>query len=398
VSSRCAALVLGILFSTLQAFAQESRTEQIEKEKSAKAASLQPGQRETGDVWVTRFENLFMPEPPAWRLTLGDFRPGAGLAAGGAYAMPAMGSGLWTAGGAWSINNFKQAGSALQFPPAIAGRLNINANVNWNDAPDLTFFGLGNTSSRSNEVRYGLRTTEAGVGADLNGGHTARWFRFGAGVGYLSAHSDAGEGADRPIGAVFTSQTVPGLGTAPGWVHSSAYAGIDTRESPGYTRRGGLYRLTFHRYEDPDRRFSFDRTEIDLRQFVPVFHDNWVIALQGLGEITSSAPSQEIPYFLLPSLGGRDTLPGYVRYRFTDKDSMLLRSELRWTASPMVDMAAFLDQGMVAPRLPALDLQGLHRDVGIGVRFHGSTFTALRLEIVRSAEGWRYNVATAISF
>ena len=101
---------------------------------------------------------------------------------------------------------------------------------------------------------------------------------------------------------------------------------------------------------------------------------------------------------MLPSIGGRDTLPGYDSYRFTDKDSLLLRSELRWPASSLVDMAVFLDEGKVAGRLADLNLQNLHRSVGFGARFHGSTFTALRLEVTHSVEGWHLNIAHTISF
>ena len=274
--------------------------------------------------------------------------------------------------------------------------LPTTAAVQWDDAPDLRFFGIGNGSSRANEVSYGLRSLEAGVQAD---GSAARWLRYGASVGYLRTHSYHGNGSEPSIGAVFTGAMVPGLGTGPAWVHATAYAAFDTRESPTYTRRGAFYGVRLHRYADSgSSRYSFDRSEIDLRQFIPLLHNNWIIALQGRADFTRSAPGHVIPYFMLPSIGGRDTLPGYDSYRFIDNNSLLLRSELRWPAAPLLDLAVFLDHGKVAPRVADLNLQNLHRDVGFGARFHSSTFTALRLEVAHSVEGWHLNFAHTISF
>jgi hypothetical protein len=101
------ALALSVCVGTSSSFAQTTRLEQIDQEKDTKAAQVQPETRERGDVISTTLENLFAPQPPAVRVTLGDFRPGAGLAAGIAYATPVGARALWTTTTAWSINNFK---------------------------------------------------------------------------------------------------------------------------------------------------------------------------------------------------------------------------------------------------------------------------------------------------
>ena len=363
-------------------FAQNTRSEEIQQKIAAKEASLQPPQREAGDVIVSDFERIFMPQPPSLRLSLGDFRPGAGLAAGAAYDIPVMGTGLWTSEAAWSVHNFKQAGTRLHLPAFAHERLGVSASLVWNDAPGLWFFGLGNTSSPADRVDYGLRSTEARVQAE---GQALSWFRYGGNVGYLDTRLEAGS-------------PIVGLGAGPAWIQSGAFVAVDTRESPGYTRHGQLYRLSFNRYQDRDGKLNFNRTEVDLRQFIPVLHENWVIAFQGRADFVGSASGQPIPFFMLPALGGRDTLPGYAPYRFTDNDSLMLRSELRWFASPVLDMAAIVDHGMVAPKPADFNLRALHRDIGVGARFHGSMFTAFRLEIFHSVEGWHYNVAKSISF
>ena len=262
------------------------------------------------------------------------------------------------------------------------------ADGQWNDAPDLRFFGLGNNSAQDNRISYHLQWVNAGVAMNVS----ARWLRLGAGAGYLGAHS---ENDDR---LVFVSQNVPGTAARLKWIDAKASAAIDTRESTGNAHHGGFYGATFHRYEDPDGNSSFDRTELDARQFIPVLHENWIVALQGRAEITTVASSQTVPYFMSPYIGGRDSLPGFEAYRFTDKDSLLFRSELRWPASPLLDMAVFYGKGKVASKADDLDLHHLHGNVGFGARFHGPVFTALRLEVAHSNEGWHFIAAQSISF
>jgi hypothetical protein len=381
--------VLLIILVAFPAFAQETRTEQLEQAKRAKAASLQPQEREKGDVIIAKLEHIFMPTPPAISPTAGDFRQGAGFPLGIAFTMPAMRTGLWRTEAAWSANNFKQGHMMLEFPPLAGGHLSIVGDAKWNDAPDLDFFGVSNFSSHRSETRYGLRWAEAGL--QINA-HTYRWLRFGAGASFLGTHSD------KTHGPAFEDQSLTGAGARVDLIDAHVTAAIDTRESPGYTRRGSFYGATLHRYQDPDGKYTFDRTELDARQFFPILHENWILAFQGLADITKAAGNQAVPYFMLPYVGGRDTLPGFDAYRFTDRNSLLLRSELRWTAAPVLDMAVFFGEGKVTSRVGDLDFHHLHNDVGVGARFHGPSFTALRLEIAHSVEGWHFTAAHSISF
>ena len=370
---------------TSSVFAQSTRTDQIETQKEDKAKDLQPPTREKGNVVVTKLENFFMPAPPAVRLNFGDFRPGAGFALGASYKVPVGERGLWTGSGALSIKQFKELETALDVAPMTTDRIRVRAVARWDDAPDLRFFGLGTGTSLGDEITYGLRSTE--LGGEVRG-KGRKWFGYGGGVSLLRVQSSDGTGDVPSIGASTSTQ----------WWHATAYGEIDSRHSPGYTDTGALYRVTFHDYGGRDGAPNFRRAEIDLRQFVPVLHNNWIVALQARADLTSSASGQVIPFFMLPSIGGRDTLPGFTDYRFTDRDSLLLRSELRWTPSPVVDMAVFFDQGAVAASTTALDLHDLKRGWGIGARLHGPTYTALRLEVAHSAEGWRYNIGQGVSF
>jgi len=367
------------------ALSQTTREGELVSQKADKSAHLQAPARETGDRIITALERLLVPPPPDVRLTFGGFRPGAGFALGAAYDVPVGTRAMWSGSGAISVRHFKQAGTSIDLTALASDRFHVRASARWEDAPDLRFFGLGPGTPRSAELGYALTTTEAGAEVRAQG---PKWLAFGGGMTFLNARSADGAGAS----------PLPGVSASPEWWYATAYGEIDTRHSPGYTTGGALYRVALHDYNGLSGAADFTRTEIDLRQFVPLVHDNWVVALQARADLSAAADGQVIPFFLLPSLGGRDTLRGFDDYRFADRNRLLFRSELRWTAAPVVDMAVFLDQGTVAPRAGALDLHDLKRSWGIGAQIHGPTFTALRLEVAHSAEGWRYNIAQHVSF
>jgi outer membrane translocation and assembly module TamA len=61
-------------------------------------------------------------------------------------------------------------------------------------------------------------------------------------------------------------------------------------------------------------------------------------------------------------------------------------------------MALFVDAGKVASERRDLDLDDLKTAYGIGIRFHGPTFTPLRIDVARGDEGVRVHVTGGIAF
>jgi outer membrane translocation and assembly module TamA len=127
----------------------------------------------------------------------------------------------------------------------------------------------------------------------------------------------------------------------------------------------------------------------EIVQHVPILRENWVISLRGRLESVLDDDDQ-VPYFLLPSLGSGSTLRGYSSWRFRDRHSLLMSAEWRWIPSRLaMDMAIFYDTGKVTPRFDDISFKDLKSDYGIGVRFHTPFATPLRVELARSREGTR---------
>jgi hemolysin activation/secretion protein len=227
---------------------------------------------------------------------------------------------------------------------------------------------------------------QAYVGGDLTARPTP-WVVAGAGVSYEDFMMESGTGSTPSIETVFTPGSAPGLGDSPEYLHLTASAGLDTRLSPGYARRGALYGVTYHNYADRAGTYSFDRLDAEIVQHIPLLRETWVISLHGLLQTTLD-DKDSVPYFLLPSLGGGSSLRGYSGWRFRDRTGLVMSGEFRWIPNRLgLDMAIFYDTGKVTPRFHDLSFKGLASDVGIGIRFHGPLATPLRIDIAKGREG-----------
>ena len=198
---------------------------------------------------------------------------------------------------------------------------------------------------------------------------------------------------------IFTDATAPGLDQQPAFLHSDASIVADNRNYAGHPTRGGLYRATAAVYSDRDYgKYSFRRYELEGAQFLPVAGDNWVLALHGVGTFSDTSKGQTVPFYLLPTLGGKNTLRGYYDFRFHDRHAAVFNVESRWGVWTHLDVAIFADAGKVASEVRDLDFDHFKTSYGFGFRVHNTQATVGRLDIARSVEGWRVVVKFSDSF
>lgn len=321
-----------------------------------------------------------------WFVAFGDIKSGSGFALGPAYTKVLDSGALLQAKAAYSIRNFKLLQVSAQSAPAAGRRLMFFARARWQDAPVLAFFPIGPDSP---ELRadFSERRTEVSGRATWN---AARLVRFGGGLSFETYDIGAADTERPAVGTFSSGRPVPGVHVDPNYFHSHVSAALDSRDGPGYSRRGSLLQATFHDYrqEGGFRGFTFQRGDALAEQYIPILHGNWVIYLGLRASTTTAADGNEVPFFLMPKLGGSD-LRGYRSWRFRDRHSILVTGEYRWYVQEFVDLALFIDAGKVVPERSQIDFRGLTSSAGIGIRFHGPQTTALRFEIARGREGFR---------
>jgi hypothetical protein len=253
------------------------------------------------------------------------------------------------------------------------------------DFPQQDFFGIGPASVESARSDYALRDTFVSVTA----GWRSERLRAGVSTGYLEP--SIGAGTDRSMPStpdVFPPADVPGLSIQPSFTVIEPFVEWTTVKPAVDDLAGGRYRLTFGRYADRGTDgFSFDRWDVDVRQYIPFTAGTRTIALRARLTAAIADEDQAVPFYLQPTLGGATTLRSFRTFRFQDDSALLLQAEYRWRINEFVSGALFYDAGAVARRLD--DLGRLETSYGFGFRGGPRAGVAFRMDVAFGREGAR---------
>ena len=296
----------------------------------------------------------------------GGMIPGAGMSAGGGYRHRLANTGaVVDASAAISWRGYRTMQSQIAWPRLLNDRLAFGAKLQYQDFTHINFFGVGNDSLKTQRTDYRLRTVDT--------------------LGFATIRASSRVSVTGRTGLLRHVGVDPGQ--QPSLLHADVAVDLDTRDVPGYPARGGRYRIATAMYHDQNlSRYSFRRVEGDAAQYIPLGRS--VFAVRGRIDLSQTGAGQEVPFYLLPSIGGSNSLRGFLDYRFRDRDLLLVGAEYRWPIFRAVDAALFYDAGAVAPRASALTHR-LHSDYGVGVRVHSSTHLLARVDVARSREGTR---------
>lgn len=142
-------------------------------------------------------------------------------------------------------------------------------------------------------------------------------------------------------------------------------ATYDTRR-PRFSSRSGyflqmqtvLFRKAF------GSTYHFNRTIVDMRHFLPL-GNSMVLAVQGFGQFTHG----EVPFNMLPFLGGKYSMRGYYFGRFRDNYLLAGQAEFRYPIWNRFRGVVFAGVGSTAPEMGQFTLKDLKPSVGLGLRF-----------------------------
>ena len=255
-----------------------------------------------------------------------------------------------------------------------------------NDTQD-DFYGLGMDTTEAMRVDYGLQTIDLSGRASVR---FARWIRIGADAGYYIPDVRGGRDDNlRSIESLFNETTAPGVIRQPHFVHDGVFAEIDTRDAHGFPRRGGFYRAMYTLWNDRTlEQFDFRRFDVVGAQFIPVARNDVVALRLGLS-YANNAPGDEIPFYLMPYIGGGDTVRSFREFRFRDENAGIFNAELRHSLHPMVQVAAFVDFGKVAHNWQDINPTDLKHAYGFGIRGGTAERTLIRLDVAYGDDGTR---------
>jgi outer membrane translocation and assembly module TamA len=192
-----------------------------------------------------------------------------------------------------------------------------------------------------------------------------------------------GTGTDDRVPSIddtYDDSTAPGLSGQPDYLRTLAIFDVDYRQ-PRNARRGGWYHLELSRFEDRDLGlYTFSRADLDVRQFVSFLSERRIFAARAFVSTSDTKTGQTVPFYLMPTLGGNDSLRGFRPYRFRGPHALLLQGEYRFEVWSGLDAALFYDAGKVAMNRSDLDFKHLESDYGFGFRFNTDNGTILRVD------------------
>lgn len=372
--------------ATEQAGNPDSREAAIAQAESEKAARLSPAAPGKAEAYVRRLSDMFLTQQGHWHPFWQNAYSGGGFTLGAGYATYISPYNVLDVRGSLTFSGYKRIETELIAPGLFAQRGTLTLLGGWREATEVGFYGLGMSTSKDNRANYSFQQPYASAHLEV---FPARQLFFVRGAFEVSQWKQAeGSGNVPSVEQVYTAQTLPGIGAQPIYWHSQFTIGLDSRPARGYARRGGFYGATIHDYTDQNKENGFNQIDYEAIQHIPILRDTWVLSFHALGQTAYSKSGEQIPFFMMPSLGGGSDLRAYTSWRLRDLNSLLLQAEWRLIANRFLDVALFYDAGKVAARQSDLDLKGMKADGGIGFRWHGPAATPLRIELTKGSEGF----------
>src|SRR4051812_27378265 len=224
-----------------------SREEIYARQQDEKARDTRPPSRDKGEELFLKAEKIFLLDPSGFFPALDSVYQGGGVTLGAGYRRFYGDNTFWQIKGLYSVLNYKLIEGATVSRDRLKGRLTLGARVGWRDATQVAYYGIGQQSKVEDRANFRFQQTYADADAAFR---PRRPLVFKGSLAYEYWDTLKGTGGDPSIETRYTSLTAPGLGAKPGYIHTEVSSGIDWRQSPGYTRRGGLYEVTFHDYHN----------------------------------------------------------------------------------------------------------------------------------------------------
>jgi hypothetical protein len=382
--------------AALSAQTPETRSQAIEQEQAEKVKKLHPYVISKGERLMNKVEDITVNGGLHWHQYFESSYHGAGFTLGAGYMHHVSPYNLLDVRGSYSILGYKRLEAEFIAPRIFQRRGDLSIVGGYREATQVAFYGLGTNSEKEDRTNYLFK--QPYLSGLMTVWPTRKLFMLRGGAEVTEWTQNPGEGSFPSIETVYTPQTLAGLGAKVKYLHTQGTVGFDWRPARDYARRGGFYGVTLHDYTDNDEAFGFRQVDYEVIQHFPILRETWAISLRGLVQTTQTKTGQEIPFFLLPSLGGGHNMKGYESYRFRDRNSLLLQGEWRIMVNRYMDTAFFYDAGKVVEHTGDIDLNGLTHDYGVGVRFHGPFSTFFRVDLARSPEGLRLVLASSAPF
>jgi hypothetical protein len=315
---------------------------------------------------------------------IGGLSPGSGLAGGVGYRRN-VGGVFLSASGLMSTKAYRGVDAEARY--VDTRRFQMASTLKFRNNTQDDFYGLGMHTTDADRVDFGIRTTDIVTAASAR---IVRGLHVGAEIGYLMPSVRHGRDDNlRTIGLLYTDVTAPGLDRQPNFEHHTVFAEMDSRDAEGFPRHGGYYRAAYGIWDDRSfNEFDFRRTDLTGAQFFSVAPKS-VVAMRLELIYANNKPGDRVPFYLLPYVGGGDTVRAFREFRFRDENAGVFNVEFRQKVHALAYLAAFADYGKVARDWQDINFTHARRALGVGLRAGSDDKMYLRFDAAWGDDGPR---------
>jgi outer membrane protein assembly factor BamA len=370
-----------------------TRTEQIEMARDRKKIEPDtPDKLEQRLIMIkdTKLLERLSAGIAGFRVKIGGMPTGSGFALGPSYLREDLADGKLVLSGdvQGSTRRWYKFQLGAFVPEFARGRMFMDASAAYHNYNSLAYYGPGKDSEKNDRTNYLLEDFTADV---LLGVRPFKWARAGGSVGVQLPN--VGQGRDSRYASTDVqfarNPRVVGLRDEPDFRRTGVFAELDARDNPLGARAGSYVSFRFDDYRGgDDSQVDFQRLDVEVQQYVPLFNKRRVIALRGR-TVQSYSSARDLPFYQQAVLGGGNELRGFRPYRFHDNNSFLMNAEYRWEVFAGLDMALFADAGHVTRDRWEFRMADLETSVGFGFRFNVRNSPFLRLDVGFSHEGFQ---------
>lgn len=357
--------------------------------RNAKAQKREPHRRGRIEAILFSLEDDLILErvlnpPRGFYARVGGLGEGAGFGGGPGFRYLTPG---WTfdASAAASLKGYALGEARLALPGIERDGPFADLYARRRDFPEEDFFGLGPDTIETQRSNFALRETL------VRGTGGARIGRLRGGLAVAYLNPSIGRGEDRGVPSVeelFDPSSLPGFSRQPTFTVVEPFVEFGVNPGGVDHESGGHYRLAFSRHEDRDfDRFSFNRWDVEARQYIPFLHRTRNVALHAVVTSTHPDAGEEVPFYLQPTLGGSHSLRDSAPSGSGTAAPYSCRGSTDGTSTRWSTGAVFYDAGAVGSGLD--DLGPLERSVGFGFRGGRRDAVGFRLEVAFGGEGVR---------
>jgi len=272
----------------------------------------------------------------------------------------------------------------------FGGALQSGFRAQYHRMSDEKFYGIGPASKEEDETNFAHKQAvgEIAIGRNIDN-------KFMTGVIAGIEHNMTRDGEDDATPStkeLFTDATLPGIQKeiTMGRLQTGFY--LDRRNrwfrpSSGFDGelRGGLFT------ELGDDEYGYTSVIVDINQYIHLFR-NRILVLRVAGQFVDPLSDRAVPFYSLAELGSEETIRGFQRGRFRDRDVILGSLEYRYPIWRAIDALFFFDTGQVATSIfDDFKKDNLEYTYGGGFHLWGREGTLVRLEVGKSTDGFRFH-------